>query len=160
MTLYERYLSGETKTVYDEVERMGYAAFSKNTFPDIENVLNETFKRVAFNLNIIYNELVSINYLFKKTFNYNFEKPLHKPLTDTERLLTVLEKSTRRFGFIPQSLKTFYRIVGGCNFAWDYDTNEDYMWTYADPIQIFSLDALVSEFTDTDYLIELKDDFK
>ena len=160
MTLYERYLSGETNSVYADIESMGYAAFSKNTFPDIENVLNETFKRVAFNLDIIYHELVSVDYLFKKTFNFNFEKPLHKPLADTEQLLTKLEKSLRPFGYIPQSLKTFYRVVGGCNFGWDYDTNEDYIWTYADPTQITSLDALVSEFTDTDYLADLKDEFK
>ncbi|HLA57893.1 MAG TPA: hypothetical protein VK622_03990 [Puia sp.] len=160
MTLYERYLSGETKSVYADIESMGHTAFSKKIFPDIENVLNETFKRVAFNLDIIYHELVSINYLFKKSFNYNFEMPLHKPLADTEQLLKILEKSLRPFGFIPQSLKTFYRIVGGCNFGWDYDTNEDYKWTYADPIQITSLDALISEFTDNDYLADMKDEFK
>jgi hypothetical protein len=160
MTLYERYLNGDSKSVYAEIESMGNNAFSKDTFSDIENVLNETFERVAFNLDVIYNELVSVNYLFKKSAVHNYEKALHKPLADTEKLLAILENSIKPFGFIPQSLKTFYRIAGGCNFTWDYDTNEDYIWTYADPIQINSIDSLVSELTDNDYLEFLNDEFK
>ena len=127
MTLYDRYMNGETESVYVDIERMGKTAFSPDNFADIEKVLKETFERVAFNLDIIHKELVAIDYLFKSHFEYNFQRPLHNPLPDTEKLLTTLDKSMKRFGFIPQSLKMFYRIVGGCNFAWDYDTNEDYL---------------------------------
>jgi hypothetical protein len=34
------------------------------------------------------------------------------------------------------------------NFVWDYETNEDFLWEMADPIQICSLDALVEMVTD------------
>jgi hypothetical protein len=160
MTYYDRYMNGETESVYADIESIGKTAFASDNLTDIEKVLNETFQRVAFKLDIIYNELVAINYLFRAHFEYNFQKPLHNPLADTERLLTKLDKSTRQFGFIPQSLKTFYRTVGGCNFGWDYDTNENYIWNYADPIQITSLDDLVSEITDKDYLADLKDEHR
>lgn len=116
--------------------------------PDVEKVLTETFERVAHNLDIIYSELKSINYLFKSEPEYNFERPLHKPLPDTKILLEKLDNVVRPYGFVPLSLKFFYKIVGGVNFVWDYEKNGDIMWEMADPIQISSLDAVVGEVTD------------
>ena len=51
----------------------------------------------------------------------------------------------------------FYRIVGSCNFAWDYETNEDFIWQCADPIQIISLDDLVSGVANEDNLSDMAD---
>ena len=148
MKLYDRYKIGETETVYEDIYKLGGDAFLESNFADIEKVLTETFERVAYNLDIIYKELTNINYLFKTNFEFNFERPLIKPLADTDKLLSRLDKSVRPFGFVPLSLKMFYKIVGACNFGWDYETNEDFIWQCADPIQITSLDDLVSEFTD------------
>ncbi|WP_433834410.1 hypothetical protein [Flavobacterium anhuiense] len=148
MTFYQRYLNGETKEVYDEIYKLGQDAFLLDTFSDIEKVLTETFERVAYNLDIIHKELVSIDYLFKTDFQFNFERPLLKPLHNRDLLLQKLEESVKPFGFVPLSLKMFYQIVGSCNFAWDYNVNEDFIWEYADPIQIISLDELVSMATD------------
>jgi hypothetical protein len=159
MTFYDRYINGETETVYADIYKLGQDAFLPDNFVDIEKVLTETFERVAFNLNIIYQELLTINYLFKTDFEFNFERPLIKPLPNTDYLLTKLDNSLKQFGFVPLSIKTFYKVVGACNFAWDYDTNEDFIWNCADPIQIISLDDLVSEVTDKDYLSDLKDYF-
>nr|WP_294785934.1 hypothetical protein [uncultured Flavobacterium sp.] len=148
MTFYERYLNGETKSVYDDIYKLGQDAFLPNNSADIEKVLTETFKRVAYNLNIIYKELCNINYVFKTDFQYNFERPLLKPLENTDSLLEKLEELVKPFGFLPLSLKMFYKIVGSCNFGWDYDVNEDFIWEYADPIQIISLDEVVSMSSD------------
>lgn len=148
MTFYERYLNGETKQVYDDIYKLGNDAFLPNNIVEIEKVLTETFERVAYNLDIIYKELVNINYLFKTEFQFNFERPLIKPLPNTDLLLKELDESVKPFGFVPLSLKIFYKIVGACNFGWDYDANEDFIWKYADPIQIISLDELVSIVTD------------
>jgi hypothetical protein len=148
MTLYDRYINGENEKVYEEIYALGSAAFLPSNLPDIEKVLTETFQRVDYNLAIIYNELKQINYLFKTDPNYNFEKPLHKSLPDTTVLLEQLEKTVSPYGFIPLSLKLFYKIVGGVNFVWDYDTNEDFMWDMADPIQIASLDSVVEVVTE------------
>jgi hypothetical protein len=76
---------------------------------------------------------------------------LHKPLPNTEALLAMLEKATEPFGFVPLSLKYFYKIVGGVNFVWDYETNEDFIWQMSDPIQIASLDSVVDELSDQDW---------
>ncbi|MGC4034914.1 MAG: hypothetical protein QM764_03060 [Chitinophagaceae bacterium] len=127
---------------------MGKEAFLQGNLQDIEKVLTETFQRVAYNLEIIYTELKEINYLFNTKPKYNFEKPIHKPLTDTNILLEKLENSIKPFGYVPLSLKYFYKIVGGVNFVWDYNTDENIMWKMADPIQITSLDAITEEGVD------------
>jgi hypothetical protein len=157
MTFYDRYINGQTEQVYQEIYALGQDAFLPTYLTDIEKVLTETFERVAYNLDIIYKELEEINYLFKTDFSYNFERPLIKPLSDTDELQEKLDKSVRQFGYLPLSLKMFYKIVGACNFGWDYETNEEFIWQCADPIQITSLDDLVSEFTDTATLDELKE---
>ncbi|GAA3760516.1 hypothetical protein [Flavobacterium ginsengiterrae] len=158
MTFYQRYINGETKEVYDDIHKLGADAFLSDNIIDVEKVLTETFERTAYNLDIIYKELVNINYVFKTDFQYNFERPLIKPLKNTESLLQELDKSVKQFGFVPLSLIMFYKIVGACNFAWDYDTNEDYIWNCADPIQIISLDDLVSMYTD-EYALETFEEY-
>lgn len=160
MTLYERYMSGETEAVYVDIEKLGNNAFHSSNYPEIERVLAETFGRVAFNLDVIYKELLAINYLFRTEFDYNSERPLVTPLENSDELLTKLDNAVRPFGFVPESLKTFYKIVGACNFAWDYDTNGDFIWNCADPIQIMSLDDLVSYVTGDDGIFELTEGFE
>ena len=150
MTLYERYLNGETEKVYEDIHKLGKNAFLPDTIVDIEKVLTETFERVAFNLDIIYKELVEMNYLFKTDVQFNFERPLIKPLPQTDQLLSELNEIVKPFGFVPTSLKLFYKIVGACNFEWDYNTNEDFIWECADPIQIISLDDLISYIAEED----------
>jgi len=148
MTLYERYLSGETEQVYNDIVSLGEYAFNATYRDEIDKVLTELFSRVAYNLNIIYTELQQINYIFKMEVEYNFERPLHQPLPNTDALLKQLNDAVKPFGFVPLSLQYFYTIVGGVNFVWDYETNEDYIWQMADPIQVGSLDAIVETVTD------------
>jgi hypothetical protein len=148
MTLYERYINGQTEQVYQDIYSLGQDAFLPDNLPDIEKVLTETFQRVAYNLEIIYAELKKINYLFKADPKYNFERPLHKPLPDTHILLEKIDNAVKPFGFVPLSMNYFYKIVGGVNFVWDYETNEDFIWKMADPIQIASLDAVVETVTE------------
>jgi len=150
MNLYERYLNGETKAVYDDISKLGSNAFNNSHRKEVEKVMQETFERVLFNLKIIYKELVNIGYLFKTDFEFNYEKPLHSPLKNTESLIERLDLAVKDFGFVPLSLKYFYRIVGGVNFVWDFETNKKFMWDMADPIQVSSLDSIVEEVT-TEY---------
>lgn len=147
MNLYQKYLKGETVSVYREIDKLDYNLLNIEQKKEVEKVLNETFKKVAFNLKIIYKELINIGYLFKKVYEFNFEKPLHDPLENTEFLIKQLDSAVKPFGFVPLSLKYFYRVVGGVNFVWDFATDEKIRWDMADPIQIFSLDDLVQEVT-------------
>jgi hypothetical protein len=143
-------MNGETEAVYTDIEKLGDTAFHPSNYPEIEKVLTETFERVAFNLDIIYKELLAINYVFN-------EGSLVRPHENTDEQLAKLDNAMSPFGFVPQSLKTFYKIVGSCNFAWDYHVNEDFIWNCADPIQILSLDDIVSEVTSDDGILELKE---
>ncbi|MFI5137438.1 MAG: hypothetical protein ACHQIM_06395 [Sphingobacteriales bacterium] len=152
MRFYDRYINGEDgRSVYADIYNLKQEAFSDEHFWDIQNVLTETFTRVAFNLEIIFSELKNINYVFKTEFRFNFERPLLRPLPDTDELLVKLDDAISDFGQIPLSLKLFYKIVGSCNFAWDYDNQPEMFWEYADPIQITSLDDLVSYVSDDDW---------
>ena len=145
MSLYKRYIDGETEAVYDEIEKLEEKAFHPEYLADIEKVLTETFSRTAQNLQVIYEELLKMNYLFNKAPESNFQRPLHPPIQNTDELLKRLDEEVEPFGFVPLSLKYFYKIVGGVNFCWDYETGEDFLWRMADPIQVFSLDAIVSD---------------
>ncbi|MCD5380779.1 hypothetical protein LR004_02530 [Candidatus Gracilibacteria bacterium] len=143
-------MKGETISVYNEINKLDLNSLNVEQKKDIEKVLKETFNRVSFNLEIIYNELLKIGYLFKTEYKFNFEKPIHVPLKNTESLIEKLDLAVSPFGFVPLSLKYFYRIVGGANFVWDFETNEEFMWNMADPIQVSSLDSIVEEVT-TEY---------
>lgn len=148
MSFYDRYVNGETKAVYDDISRISLEALNSNDRGDIINVLEETFKRVSYNLKVIYRELERVDYNFKKDCKYNFEKPFHLPLDNTEYLLKQLDQTVKEFGYVPLSLKYFYRIVGGVNFVWDFEANKKSIWEMADPIQIASLDSVLEEITE------------
>jgi hypothetical protein len=62
-------------------------------------------------------------------------------------LIQQLDNAVQPFGYIPLSIKYFYKIVGGVNFVWDDETGEDFLWRMADPIQVASLDAVVETVT-------------
>ncbi|GHN02125.1 hypothetical protein WSM22_36140 [Cytophagales bacterium WSM2-2] len=157
MTFYDRYIGGETEKVYEEIYSLKQDAFLPENFSEIQKVLTETFERTAYNLEVIYGELKKIDYLFKTEFEYNFQRPLIKPLENTEELLSKLDQNVRPLGYVPLSLKMFYRIVGACNFGWDYDTNEDFIWQCADLIQIVSLDDLQSHVSNEYWASDMKD---
>lgn len=148
MNLYERYVSGDTITVYAEIASLREEAFNAVYYGDVVAVLEETFKRTSYNLSVIYEALLRDNYHFKEQIKYNFDHPLLKPLPNVEELLNTLDEAVKPFGFVPLSIKTFYRVVGSCNFAWDYTTNKNFRWNMADPIQVVSLDDVVTSVTD------------
>lgn len=156
MTLYERYLNGETKSVYDDIHLLGNSAFTPAIFEDVENVLIETFKRVAYNLKVIFDELVLLDYPFKTHFTYNFERPLIDPLRNVDDMLFQLETTFKPYGSIPIALKMFYKIVGACNFVADDASEKPAPWHYADPIQILSLDNVVEEMTSEEHIEYLR----
>ncbi|MEO6632851.1 MAG: hypothetical protein ABIN13_14045 [Mucilaginibacter sp.] len=162
MNFFDRYINGEDgRSVYSDIYDLGQEAFSDKYFDDVQSVLTETFNRVAFNLEIIFLELKNINYAFKTEFQFNSERPLLRSLLDTDVLLVKLNNAISDFGQIPLSLKLFYKIVGSCNFAWDYDSRPEMFWECADPIQINSVDDLVNYVSGddwTEYLSEILED--
>ncbi len=139
MNLYNRYLAGETVEVYKDIESLGAAAFLQENSEEVERVLTETFKRVAYNLEIIYTELKAINYKFRLT-----PEEVYRSTTASAQLVEQLNQFASPFGYIPLSLQFFYKIVGGVNLCWDYENYPEIQWPLSDPLEIDSLDVLVN----------------
>jgi len=145
MDLLEKYLKGDTLQVYEEIEHMGPVAFERGNFQEVNAVLAETMKRVAHNLDVIHAALKAENYCFKKNPRHDFEYPILKPRWGAKLRVYRLEKAVRAFGHVPLSFKMFYRMVGACNFTWDYETIEEIPWEGADPIEIIPITDLLRE---------------
>jgi hypothetical protein len=139
---------------------MGDEAFVAPLGNEIHDVLSELFARVAYNLQVIYEALVEIGYQFKTEFSYHFEMPLHPPLPETDELLAKLDHLVQPFGYVPISLKYFYAIVGGVNFAWDCDAVPVPKWPLADPIQLGSLDDTVRYMSGEDWAEDMESYFE
>ena len=144
MRLIEDYKVGNTVEVYAEIQKLGQDAFLPENYSGVEAVLIETFERVAYNLEVIYTELKKTGYVF-------FNRPLNKPSPETEMLLIKLDNAVKEYGYIPLSLKYFYKIVGSVDFAWNYETEKTFLWEMADPIQIISLDEIVTHVTNENW---------
>lgn len=136
MTLLDRYIKGDTKEVYEDIHALGQKVFTGEFFPQVQSVLHETFKRVAFNLDIIYEELKKVDYVFARNVKYDWQKPRLAPDANTEALLSELKLKIKNCGHIPLSLEYFYKIVGSCNFCWDWEAKPDIPWEGADPIDV------------------------
>jgi hypothetical protein len=162
MSFYQRYLlGGNERSVYNKIYALGAACFNEEHYQDVQLVLTETFNRVAYNLDVIYSELQNIGYAFNVSPSYSSEQPLGKPLANVNMLLGELNSAIKPFGHIPESLKLFYKIVGACNFGWDYNHRPALLWNGSDPIQIESLDDVVDSVVNGDwaaYLDELLED--
>jgi len=136
---------------------MGVQAFEENNFIEIDKILKHFFKTVRTNLNIIFSELNQQNYLFKKEYKCNSDKPFCAPLSNVNELLLQLDEAVKPFGHVPLSLKYFYKIVGSVNFTWDYESDENIRWELSDPIQIISLDDLVEIVSTNDWQEEIQE---
>ena len=150
MTLLDRYLKGATIEVYDELNSLGEEALSPGNFIQTDLILKETFKRVKFNLGIIYKELKNIDYQFVSDIKYDWQKPLQAPDSNVDFLLSELKSKIKGAGHIPLSLEYFYKIVGSCNFCWDWESNPDIPWEGSDPIDIPPIKDLL-EMVDEDF---------
>ena len=87
MTLLDKYLKGNFKEVYNEIYSLDQEAFEPSNFTQIDLVLKETFRRVSYNLDIIYKELKKINYLFTSNPKYDWQIPLVTPNINVEKLI-------------------------------------------------------------------------
>jgi hypothetical protein len=159
MNLLKRYLEGETVEVYEEIYELEEKAFNSSIFIEVSQVLEETFKRVAYNLDVIYSELKKEDYLFVSNIEYSWQKPRNNPSPNVEKLLSEVRKKVGERQFLPLSLEYFYKIVGSCNFGWDYQTNPNIPWEGADPIEIPPIDVIIDlnfgddEFEDNELMI-------
>lgn len=142
--LTTRYLSGEFEKVWHEIESANIQQLDVFQADDIRAVLHETFSRVAHNLKIIYKSLNDIGYHFAS------EHPLVTSDNNTDTQLKQLQDAVTPFGYLPESLKYFYKIAGSCDFTWNtYDSSP--IWEYSDPLQVCGLRDLLVYASDGDW---------
>ena len=155
MTLLDKYLAGHSEAVYDQIYSLGAGAFEPEEFKEIDEVLNETFKRAQFNLTTIYEKLRTVDYKFlADTYEDPYDKPLVLPNDHYEDLINELERKVTPY-YIPVSLKYFYKYIGACDFTWDWKRKPDIPWEGADPIVIPSINYLVEGLEEGSYQDEL-----
>jgi hypothetical protein len=155
MELFDRYLQGDAKAVYDEIYALRSDALNEQNFPAVDIILQETFRRVAYNLDIIYHELVKENYQFTADIKHDWQRPLMPPDPNVEALLIQL-KSKLRGSYLPLSLEYFYRYAGSCNFCWDWETNPVIPWEGADPLDIPPISTMLEMVESEDLENELE----
>lgn len=142
MNLLARYLNGEHKEVYDEIQSMGVRAFEVEHSQQIAVILQESFRRVQFNLNIIYEELKNIGYSFLTDSFDPEDKPFVLPPLDNDSLLSELISQTDPKN-IPLTLQYFYKNIGGVDFTWNWEDNPEIPWEGSDPIVVVSLKYII-----------------
>ena len=159
MDYLDKYLKGHTVEVYNDLIKLGEKDYNE-ILPEAEKVFAELFRRVRYNLEIIYAELEQIGYKFRQNPKYDFEKPLVSPVFGGEPslaaarsaegseddLLQKMAKLESKKIHMPLSLQFFYKYVGACNFSWDYKNYPDIPWELSDPIQIGPLSDVMDSF--------------
>lgn len=141
-SLLQRYLEGECTAVYKEIELLDVDKISEQQQNEIHQILDETFRRVRYNLDVIYTELQAIGYIFET------DEPLHEAYAGTTNILSKINHTITSFGKLPLSLRYFYKYTGGVNFVGNYDDEIPILWEMSDVIQIISLPELL-EIVDT-----------
>ena len=149
MTLLEKYLSGQTETVYDEIYSLGSKVFEPVYFQQVDDVLTETFKRVQFNLSVIHEKLRAFGYKFLADEYDDEDKPFVAETGNSEKLILEFEQKVSPY-YIPLSLKYFFKFIRTCDFTWNWNQEPIIPWEGADPIVVpsikFLLECFVSDY--------------
>jgi hypothetical protein len=105
----ERYQSGEYKQVWDDLILFGNDVLKPDIYDDAAAVARETMKRVRHNVELLYERLIKLNYVFTKP-EYTFRKAIPE---DRQKHLLVVENI---LGKLPLSVRMWYEEVGDVVF--------------------------------------------
>jgi len=151
MNYYNRFIEGEYKEVHNEILNLGETAFNNENLIEVEKVYEETFNRVKFNINCIYQELEKINYLFYPQVIENWKNKNEEFHDERKKQIGILQEGIKKYGFIPLSLKYFYKIIGEVNFCWNFKLDERILWWESDPFQLESISERIEEVFDENW---------
>lgn len=104
----ERYIAGETETVWAEMMAFGPAIRMAEVYGEAMNVARETMRRVKVNAVTVRERLRDIGYKFQQS-----ESVILPPKPD---VLKRIEQIEIRIGPLPLSLRAFYEVVGSLDF--------------------------------------------
>jgi len=152
-TYLERYLHGEHEQVWAELVALGELATAGPLATDAGAVARETMRHVRSNVDLLIPRLRDLGYAFGHgwasargiltaqgaTELDRDEPPLSPPEDD---LVEVLGELEHRAGTLPLPVRTFYEVVGGCNFV---GAHPDPAWKSdrLDPLEVLSARAVL-----------------
>jgi hypothetical protein len=149
----ERYVAGEYRHVWAELQALGAAVRGEPLYSDALAVARETMRRVRHNIETLMPRLEESGYAFGYGWaaGRNFPSvPLAvfaPPAPNVAQTIAALEN---RAGVLPLSLRTFYEVVGSVNFvgqppkAWtDWRAVPDNLDAlYVDPVEVALEDVM------------------
>lgn len=110
LPLFDRYLVGEHRKVWEELVALGHLVRQDPHAADALAVAYETMSRVRANVRTIAARLKALGYEKGKDHD-----PLHRPPSaETRKLIARLEKEVRG---MPLSLRAFYDVVGAVDWT-------------------------------------------
>jgi hypothetical protein len=112
--LLARYLRGEHVPVWNELR--SHEALGGDLLAEARAVGKETMSRVAYNADVLAQRLATSGWV-----------PLYGelrtgPRTEDQEVMRRIEEVTG--APLPISLRTFWEVVGGINFVWDYNSGD------------------------------------
>ncbi len=138
----DRYLAGETTEVWAEIGPLTWSELSAPAQTDIQDVCEETMRRVRQNAERLIQGLNSIGFrfgIYPSGESYpDFSGPLTGPDPERQRKITNIES---RIGSLPLTLRTFWAHIGEICLIGKYPK-----WPqYADPLVVDPVEATVVE---------------
>ena len=125
MSLLERYQQGEQVQVWNELLKLGETVREQPHIDQAQDVVKETMKRVRYNIETLYERLLSLDYRFVEP-----ESAFVPPSADVEEKIAVFEKHVGR---IPLSVREWFRIVGKVDFRGSHPELSSYSVAAEDP---------------------------
>jgi hypothetical protein len=160
-TYLERYLRGDCEQVWDDLIALGDHVREEPIYSDALAVARETMTRAKRNIEILYERLNTMSYLFAWP-----DQVIQPPDADVISQIDQLESLV---GPLPLSLRAWYEIVGGVDFdgihpllappdmglSPDLDASDP--WIYSDPLVVNPLDRHLEEYEYRKFRLNLYD---
>ncbi|MBL8117682.1 MAG: hypothetical protein JNJ78_09160 [Anaerolineae bacterium] len=124
MLLLERYQQGEQVQVWRELLEHGVSVREQPYVDQAQDVVQETMKRVRYNVETLYERLLSLDYRFVEP-----ESAFVPPSHDVEEKIAAFEK---RVGRIPLAVREWFRSVGKVDFRGSHPELSSYYSTAQD----------------------------
>lgn len=141
LPLYDLYVAGEHKKVWEELVALGAGARADPHAADALAVAYETMRRVDANIRTVTLRLQGMNYKFRHP------KDAHVPPgKKTQKQIQKFEKS---MGDIPLSLRAFYEAVGSVDWMGRHPaTSPDKSPVASDPLVVFPAEPALGKAED------------
>lgn len=131
MAYLERYLNGEHRQVWSELQDLGDEIYSVPLYSECYAVALETMTRVRRNIELLISRLRDIEYVFHAKNAQDLDFSLSNPpqhifedeciiLPESYDFESEIAAIEAMVGAIPLSIKAFYRVIGAVNLVGRY----------------------------------------